>query len=96
MEAIYLSNKKYDNSIYMTFINPTAFIISLTIGLFLVYTLNPRPDIIYVYPNPDNVNIIQYKDKSGACFGFNTKEVTCPINKKHIREYPIQEGRKEI
>jgi len=36
---------------------------------------------------------MQYKDRSGTCFGFESHEVTCPADKKQIREYPIQEGR---
>ena len=77
----------------MKFINIPAFIISLAIGIFLVYIGNPRPSIIYVYPTPDNVNEIQYKDRSGTCFGFEANQVSCPANKKLVREYPIQEGR---
>ena len=61
----------------MKFINIPAFIISLTIGLFLVYIGNPRPSVIYVYPTPDNVDQIQYKDRSGTCFGFPAKSVGC-------------------
>ena len=77
----------------MKFINIPVFIISLALGIFLVYIGNPRPSIIYVYPNPDNVNQIQYKDKSDTCFGFTYKQVSCPSEKKLVREYPIQEGR---
>ena len=75
------------------FLNMPVFITSLCIGIFLVYISNPKPDIIYVYPTPDNADTMQYKDRSGACFGFNTQEVTCPNNKQMIREYPVQEGR---
>ncbi len=77
----------------MKFINIPIFIISLTIGIFLVYITNPRPHIIYVYPNPDNIDKIQYKDKSDTCFGFESQEISCPINEKLIRKYPIQEGK---
>ena len=80
-------------AIYMKFINIPAFIISLAIGIFLVYVSNPRPSVIYVYPTPDNLDQMQYKDQSGTCFGFEAHEVTCPVDKKQIREYPIQEGR---
>jgi len=79
----------------MKFINIPAFIISLSVGLFLVYIGSPRPDIIYVYPNPHNIDKIQYKDKSGSCFGFDSEQVNCPANKEFIREYPIQEGNKK-
>ena len=49
------------------------------------------PEVILVYPTPDNIQNIQYKDESGGCFGFTTREVTCPNDKKQIREYPTQE-----
>jgi hypothetical protein len=71
-----------------------AFIISLSIGIFLVYIGSPRPYIIYFYPNPDNLHKMQYKDKSGACFGFDAEQVTCPTRDDLIRKYPIQEGQK--
>ena len=59
----------------MKFLNIPAFIISLALGIFLVYIGNPRPSIIYVYPTPDNVNQMQYKDRSGTCFGFKESVV---------------------
>ena len=46
----------------MKLINVPLFIASLSFGLFLVYITSPRPDIIYVYPTPDNLDKIQYKD----------------------------------
>lgn len=63
------------------------FIVSLAIGLLFVYLSVPSPTIIYVYPTPDNVNEIEYKDKSGSCFKFDAQEVSCPSNPKTI---PIQ------
>ena len=71
----------------MKFINIPVFIISLAIGIFLVYVGNPRPSVIYVYPTPDNLDQMQYKDRSGTCFGFESHEVTCPTDKQQIREY---------
>ena len=44
----------------MKFISVPVFIISLTIGLFLAYITAPNPGVIYVYPNPDNIDKIQY------------------------------------
>ena len=75
----------------MKFINVPVFIVSLAVGLFFSYIFTPLPEIIFVYPNPDNINKIQYKDESGGCFGFTTDKVACPKDKKHIREYPTQE-----
>ena len=75
----------------MKLVNIPLFIVSLSFGLFLVYITSPRPDIIYVYPTPDNLNKIQYKDYADNCYGFKSKQVTCPSDKKLIRKYPTQE-----
>ncbi len=63
------------------------FIVSLAIGLLYVYLSVPSPTVIYVYPTPDNIDNIEYKDKSGSCFKFDAQEVTCLKNAKTI---PIQ------
>ena len=43
------------------------FILSLSIGLFFSYITSPPLEVIMVYPNPDNIDKLQYKDKSGNC-----------------------------
>lgn len=67
-----------------------TFIISLAIGLFIVYIQSPDLNTIYVYPNPDNENKILYKDKTETCYKMKSKEVKCPSNINKIREYPVQ------
>ena len=79
----------------MKFINVPVFIISLAIGLFITYAIAPKPDIIYVYPTPDNIDRIQYRDKGGTCFGFNYKEVKCPHDNSAIKQYPLQERQRK-
>jgi hypothetical protein len=74
----------------MKFINIPIFLISLTIGLFYTYLTAPRPNVIYVYPTPENIGQIQYKDESGTCFGFDAVEVSCPADKSKIRSFPMQ------
>ena len=76
----------------MRFISVPIFIISLALGLFFSYITTPLPEVILVYPTPDNINEIQYKDMNNNCFGFISKEVSCPKDKGQIREYPVQEG----
>ena len=66
------------------------FIVSLAIGIFLVYITNPPRDIIYVYPTPENIHKIQYKDKLNNCFQYNMKEVQCPSNMEDIESYKMQ------
>lgn len=74
----------------MKFINIPIFLISLTIGIFYTYLTAPRPNVIFVYPTPENINQIQYKDESGTCFRFESVEVTCPVDKSKVRKFPMQ------
>ena len=66
------------------------FLISLAFGLFLVYILNEKPNIIYVFPTPDNFDKITVKDKANNCYKFNVNEVSCPRDEKLISPIPAQ------
>jgi hypothetical protein len=46
--------------------------------------------VIYVYPTPENVSKLQYKDKADNCYAFNYEEVKCPTNKNEISRIPVQ------
>ena len=52
------------------YIKLNVFIISLAFGLFAVYITMPDTRKIYVYPNPENIDVLQYKDKTDTCFKF--------------------------
>jgi hypothetical protein len=66
------------------YINIPVFIISLIIGIAMVYITMTDNRKIYVYPTPENINVLQYKDKTDTCFTFQQKEVACPKNEKDI------------
>lgn len=72
------------------FLHFPTFIISLSIGLLAAYLFQPKKQVILVYPNPDNLNKVLYKDKAGTCYNFNSEMIKCPRNNKNIREYNIQ------
>lgn len=72
------------------FINVKLFILSLLIGLFAVYIFMPDMRIIRVYPTPENVSILQYKDQTDTCFSLKQTEVSCAENKNAITKIPIQ------
>jgi hypothetical protein len=66
------------------------FIISLIIGFFAVYITLPDQRIVYVYPTPENVAVLQYRDKTGTCFSFQQTEIACPKNENEITIIPAQ------
>jgi len=72
------------------FIRLDVFIISLAFGIFAVYITMPNTRKIYVYPSPENVGVLQYKDKTSTCFSFKPTEVTCPTNESEITKVPVQ------
>lgn len=74
------------------YIDFRIFLSSLALGILVVYIYQPSPTIIYVYPTPDNVNNIQYKDKANNCFKFNPIKTQCPSDEKKIYSIPMQEG----
>jgi len=74
----------------MKFINVRVFIASLLIGLIAVYIYVPEMRRIYVYPTPDNINRILYKDKADNCFSLESKEIKCPSDSSKITTIPVQ------
>ena len=72
------------------FISIPTFIISLAIGLFMVYIWGPDAHEVYVFPTPENASRIQYKDNADNCFTFKSSEVKCPTDERKISSIPIQ------
>ena len=74
----------------LNYISIPIFLISFTIGLFFVYILGPEMKTIYVYPTPENVDKILFKDKADNCFTFEEQIVECPKDASLISSIPIQ------
>ena len=72
------------------FVNIPVFLISLAIGLFIVYIFVPTTRKIYVYPTPENIDSIQYKDATGACFSPVQTKTSCPKDQSMISKIPAQ------
>jgi hypothetical protein len=72
------------------YIDIRIFILSLAIGIFVVYMTTDTNRTIYIYPTPENVELMLYKDKANQCFAFEQKEVSCPRNPMNIEKIPIQ------
>lgn len=74
----------------MKFVNIPVFLVSLAFGLFYVYIMIPPMKEIHVFPTPDNLNDLQYKDNTDMCFQFEPQQVKCPIDRSKIKNYTIQ------
>ena len=72
------------------YVNFPIFLFSLAFGLFAVYVTMPDIRKIYVYPTPENVSLLQYRDKTNTCFSFKQTEVKCPTNESEIAKIPVQ------
>ena len=75
---------------FFNLISFPAFLISLAIGLMLIYMFSPTPTVIYVYPTPENINQLQYRDNANNCYEFEATEIKCPNDKSIINTIPIQ------
>jgi hypothetical protein len=73
----------------LKFISVPVFIISLALGLFFVYMYGEDRKVVYVYPTPDNVAKILYKDRSDNCFQVKATEVDC-AEASNVKEIPAQ------
>jgi hypothetical protein len=74
----------------MNYISLPVFLVSFAIGIFFVYILGPDMKTILIYPSPENVDKVLFKDKADNCFTFNPLEVDCPSDISLINAMPIQ------
>jgi len=72
------------------YISLPVFLISFAIGLFFIYILGPEMKTIYIYPSPENVHKVLFKDKAENCFYFEEESVECPKDESLISDIPIQ------
>jgi hypothetical protein len=75
----------------LNYISIPIFLISFAIGLFFIYVLGPEIKTIYIYPSPENVDKVLFKDKADNCFSFEEEIVECPSDEKLISTIPIQD-----
>jgi hypothetical protein len=74
----------------LNYISLPVFLISFGVGLFFIYILGPELKTIYIYPTPESVDKVLFKDKANNCFYFEEEEVKCPKDISLISTIPIQ------
>ena len=74
----------------LNYISIPAFIISFAIGLFFVYVLGPNMKKVLIFPSPENVDKVLFKDNADNCFYFKQVGISCPSDESKITSIPIQ------
>jgi hypothetical protein len=74
----------------LNYISIPIFLISFAVGLFFIYILGPEMKTIYIYPSPENVDKVLFKDKAENCFVFEEQRVNCPKDDSLISKIPMQ------
>jgi len=74
----------------LDYVSLPIFLISLTVGLFVIYILGPEQTIVYIFPTPKNVHKMLFKDKSDECFQYTAEEVECPTDESLIQTARVQ------
>lgn len=64
----------------LKYVNIPVFIVSFAIGCLFVYLFQEDKRTVYVYPTPETVDLLQYRDATGNCFHFKQTEVKCPAD----------------
>ena len=74
----------------LNYISFPVFLVSFAIGLFFIYAFGPDMKKIYIYPTPENIDKVLFKDNADGCFKYVSQEVKCPSDKSQIFTPPIQ------
>lgn len=77
---------------FTRFLDMRVFILSFIIGAVFVQLSAPTKTVVFVYPTPDNIKHIEYRDKAGNCFTYNVNTIPCPKDRKNVRTVPVQMG----
>lgn len=74
----------------LNYISLPVFLISFAIGILFIYLMGPEIKSIYIYPSPENVDKVLFKDKADNCFYFEEEYLECPKDDNLISKIPMQ------
>lgn len=70
-------------------INVTAFMVSFALGVFLVYTLEPTKQHVWIYASPKNASEIQFKAPStDKCYDPVITNASCSLFAQDVDSEP--------
>ena len=72
------------------YISLPVFLVSLAFGILCVYLWGVDRKIVYVFPTPENVSNVQYRDNNDTCYSYTYDKVKCPADGSLLSEIPIQ------
>lgn len=74
----------------LKYISIPIFLVSFALGILFVYSIGSDLKTVYVYPTPENVNEVLFRDNADNCFAFQQREVGCPTDETKIAKVPVQ------
>lgn len=72
------------------YFNLKFLILGILFGVLAVQFSDNEKRIIHVYPTPENIHVIQYKDSADNYFNFENIVVDCPSDNSKINNIPVQ------
>ena len=76
----------------LDFLDPMAFLIAFSVGLFAMMLKDPVMNVVIKYPTPYNINEV-YKGESGDCYKYRMVATECNGSSKEI---PMYQSKKYI
>lgn len=64
--------------------NVFAFTVAFAIGMLVVYTCTPFPEVVVRYPRPNDTHSLRYQKENGVCMEYEMQEVSCSADVKPI------------
>jgi hypothetical protein len=83
-----MATAKKSGGFLIRYLDLTAFLVALTVGLLVVFLMAPRKKVVYRFPSPTNADTV-YTDAEGECYRFQANKVNCgSFHKDELKDQP--------